>query len=62
MNKETRSFIWGIIMVFVCGIAVAINIIKIENNGKMEFISYVAFGLQCAGVVSGFIRIFKNID
>jgi hypothetical protein len=62
MNKETRNFIWGLILLLLCGSGVATHIIKLKSG--MDYTLYEWTSLVCCsyGLVCGGIRLFKTID
>jgi len=62
MNKETRSFIWGLMLVLICGSGVAIHIIQLEIGMNYTWYEWTLLAFCAYGVVSGGIRVFKTID
>ena len=41
MNKETRSFIWGLIFVLTCGIALSMHIVDIQIGKPSDTLEYI---------------------
>jgi|TARA_R110000787_G_scaffold285497_1_gene401411 hypothetical protein len=62
MNKETRNFIWGLILVLVCGSGVAIHIIQLKSGIIYTWYEWTILALCAYGLVSGGIRVSKSID
>ena len=62
MNKETRSFIWGVILVLVCGTGTAIGISKIIDGTFKILPDAILIFFTLCGVVSGAIRLHKSVD
>lgn len=58
MDRENRTFVFGLILMFVCGISTAINMVNIEryNSGYIELLFSVS------GVVIGYFKVIKTID
>ena len=61
MNKETRSFIWGLMLILICGGGVAIHIIQLKSGLDYTLFDWVLLVLCCYGMVLGAIRVFKAI-
>jgi len=62
MNKETRTFIWGIILLFICGTGLALHIIDLVNGTFEHGWHWVLF-VGCAfGTIQGSIKIAKTTD
>lgn len=62
MNKETRSFIWGLIMFLICGLALVIHIIEIQSGKPRDWYDFTLMVLTFIGMMSGLSRIYKSID
>jgi len=62
MNKETRNFIWGLILVLLCGSGVAIHIIQLKSGMDYTWSEWILLVCCSYGLVSGGIRLFKTID
>jgi hypothetical protein len=62
MNKEARSFIWGLILFFTCGIGVAIHITQLRSGMNYTWYEWTLLVLCTYGFASGGIRVFKTID
>lgn len=58
MNRETRIFIWGLILLFTCGIATAIHISDIING---DHLTYVLLPFTLIGVFIGSIRLYESL-
>lgn len=63
MNKETLSFIYGLIQTIICSLGVTIIIVQI-HEGKFDFTAFnIISGILCSiGLVTGHNRIRKIID
>lgn len=62
MNKETRSFIWGLILVLVCGSGFALHVIEIENGIKRTLYDWVAMAFTSFALYAGVVRVYKAVD
>ena len=63
MNKETRTFIWGLITFFCCALGVVSIIIRLSNDTFIFNTLNVTSGIFCLlGAISGAIRIYSTID
>ena len=62
MNKETRSFIFGLILILICGVGFVIHLTEIENGVYRNTRDWILMFLDFFGVISGMIRVFKTID
>jgi hypothetical protein len=62
MNKETRSFIFGMFVLIVCGTGCAIHLTNISNGANYNLYNWILFALCVLGVYSGAVRVFNNID
>jgi hypothetical protein len=62
MNKETRIFIWGLVLVLICGTALAIHIAEMIN-GTWRFNALQSFMLffSAVGFICGGININRTI-
>jgi len=60
MNKETRIFIWGLILLFIGSIGLAINIDKITHYYvSVSTIIYLVANIVC--IVIGSMNIYKTM-
>jgi hypothetical protein len=62
MNKETRSFIWGLILVLICGSGFAIHIIEIKIGKPRDWYDWTLMILTLYGLISGGWRVFRAVD
>jgi hypothetical protein len=62
MNKETRTFIWGLLLVLVCGSGLAIHIIQLKSGMHYTWYEWVLFVGCFYGTIAGGFRIYKTID
>ena len=62
MNKETRSFIWGLIIVIINALAMAIHIIQIRYGVDYGLFEYTIMAFNIIGLIIGFERIYKTIN
>jgi len=61
MNKETRQFIWGLVLLLVCGIGVSIHLNNIANGTWPGGINYLySFLFSIVGCIAGFYYVIKN--
>lgn len=62
MNRETRIFILGLLLCFVCGLALATTVIRMENGTWVGTnIDWVLFILNLLGGLIGLVYISKSI-
>lgn len=61
MNKETRTFIWGFIILISCGFATAGFILKLFD-GHREWFNFVGLALTAPNVFVGLNKINKVTD
>lgn len=62
MNKQTLSFIWGLIMFFVCTAGVVSHLIMVIEGEQTYFFNWFFFMFSAIGSFMGFTRIYKAID
>ena len=62
MNKETRSFIFGMFLLILCGLACAININNIYNGANYTLYDWILFVLSAIGFYYGLVMVSHNID
>jgi hypothetical protein len=62
MNKETRTFIWGLVLMFVCGSGLAIHIIRLKNGIGYDWVEWTLFCGCLYGTITGGVRVFKTVD
>ena len=62
MNKETRMFIWGLLLVMVCGTGLVIHIIQLKSGMHYTLYEWLLFAVCLYGIIKGGFRIFKTID
>lgn len=60
MNLETRTFIWGLILMILCGIGTAIHIVDFINGTFEHGWNWLLFIGSFVGVISGGIKINKT--
>ena len=64
MNKETRTFIWGMSLLIICGMGLAIDIIQF-HNGTFEKESAFEWGLSIGcllGTIQGMIKVSNTTN
>lgn len=61
MNKETRSFIWGLLLIIVCGSSLG-TILERVAYGDAAFLDGLGTIFALLGVYLGAKRVYKNID
>ena len=57
-DRENRTFIFGLILMFVCGIALAIDLVNIERGNG----GYISAVIQLFGIIIGYLKVIKTID
>lgn len=61
MNKETRTFIWGLIVFFCC----LEGFVKFSDKiitSQIINVYWIGAGLCIVGAISGITKIYKSID
>jgi hypothetical protein len=61
MNKETRTFIWGILLVLVCGSGLAIHIIQLKSGMHYTWYEWILLIGCLYGTIAGGFYICKTI-
>lgn len=62
MNKETRTFVWGLLLVFICGLSVCIHIDELYDGKVYSWYNWVLMGLNVCGFLSGVQYVGRSID
>lgn len=62
MNRETRTFIWGLIVLLICSTAMATQIFIIINNGFEFGWHWLFFIISLTGTIFGAIKIGQTTD
>jgi uncharacterized membrane protein (DUF4010 family) len=63
MNKETRSFIWGMFVLIVCASGLASSLNEAIHKDQLYSISnWLLIIIYAIGVYSGAVRVFNNIN
>lgn len=62
MNRETRTFIWGIIVVYICGSGLGSQINELNSRVDFVWFDWVLIILNLLGVISGVYSIYKTVD
>lgn len=62
MNRETRTFIWGLLLILICGSGLAIHIVRIKAGIGYDWIEWGLFAACLYGTIAGGIRLFKTVD
>lgn len=61
MNRETRTFIWGLVLIFACAPGLAIHLHKVIHLTFQGGWQYLLL-LSCLyGVIQGCVYIYKSI-
>jgi hypothetical protein len=62
MTKETRTFIWGMTLLLVCGIGLALHIVDFIN-GTFEYgWNWLLFAGCAFGSIQGGVKITQTTD
>ena len=61
MNKETRNFIWGLVLLIICGTALSIHLTQIINEEHRNIIDNLIMIGTIPGVIIGLIKIYKTL-
>ena len=62
MNKKTRTFIWGLLLIIVCGIGSAIHVVQLKNGMHYTWYEWTLFAGCLYGAIVGNFHIYKTID
>tara|TARA_R110002167_G_C12358963_1_gene622970 strand:- start:340 stop:528 length:189 start_codon:yes stop_codon:yes gene_type:complete len=60
MNKETRNFTWGLMLVLFCGSGVAMHIIQLKAGMNYTWYDWTLLTLCSIGLVLGGNRVLKT--
>ena len=64
MSKETRTFIWGMRLLIICGMGLSMDIVQL-HNGTFEkesvFVWFLSIGCLL-GTIQGMIKITNTTD
>lgn len=61
MNKETRNFIWGLILLTICGTALSIHVAEIKAQNPRNIINNIMLILTIPGVIMGWRKIQNSL-
>lgn len=62
MNKETRIFIWGVLLILFCSIGVGIHTLNLRNGITYTWYDWVLASSCLLGVVSGGVCVYKTVN
>jgi len=62
MNKETRSFIWGLILLLICATALAIHIVKLRSDAFYDWVDWTMLTFSIIGSFMGYHKIHTTIE
>jgi len=62
MDKETRTFIWGLLLVIICGLGLTIHIVQLRSGMHYTWYDWVLFACCLYGTISGVLCIHKTTD
>ncbi len=62
MNKETRTFIWGLLLILICGKGLSIHIIELKSGMTYTWYEWVLFIACLYGTIAGGNYVFKTVD
>ena len=62
MNKETRTFIFGLVLFLICGSGVARDIIPLVDGTKFDLLQLFTLICSIVGCLIGYGYIQKTID
>ena len=60
MNKETRQFIWGLTLTFICGFGAAIHIYNLIDGMLYTSFNWGLFIMCIIGFINGIYYIAKT--
>lgn len=62
MNKETRTFIWGLIMVFMFGATIVYHGVNLKTGVIYNWHEWILFSICVMGFISGLSKVIKTTD
>ena len=60
MSRETKTFIYGLVLMIVCGLAVAIHLKDMIHGAFQGGVRWIFFLAAVAGLIVGKIKITEN--
>lgn len=61
MNKQTRNFIWSIIVLLICPIGVTLAIIDL-HAGHVNALNILTLVFASLGTISAAFRLFESLE
>jgi hypothetical protein len=62
MNRETRTFIWGLLVVYICASGLGLQIRELMSRVDFGWFDWIFLILNLLGVISGLYSIYKTVD
>lgn len=62
MNRETRTFVWGLLIFFVVGTGLVYQIHYMIESGSEDWLDFVVLFILGVGTSGGVIKIIKTTD
>jgi hypothetical protein len=62
MNRETRTFIWGLLLMLLCGSGLSIYLIRYQKDMPIEWYDLLSMAACLYGTIAGAVRVFKVVD
>lgn len=62
MDKETRTFIWGIVLTILCSIGAGVYMIQLKSGMDYAWYDWVLFVGFILGIMSGVSRINETTN
>lgn len=62
MNRETRTFVWGLLIFFVVGTGLVRQIHYMIESGSEDWLDFVVLFILGVGTLGGAIKIMKTTN
>lgn len=60
MNKETTSYIWGLLLILFCGIGFIFHLMEVFMGKTRDWYDWSLMAITLYGFISGYKSIFNN--
>jgi len=60
MNKETREFIWGLLLILFCGIGFVFHVMEVLMGKPRDWYDWTLMAITLYGFISGCNTVFRN--